>query len=141
MPARLVGPSTLIEAACSSHGGLDAWLKVRSFEGAFRKLDGPIPIFKGIGATFDRPSAFSVYPHQRKAVFHNYPSVERETTFDGTISPARMLVVSRRAPRVELPNYRARFHGLTKWRRWSPTDAACSPFPPVAVLSATLSFD
>lgn len=115
--------SRLIEAACSSHGGLDAWLRVKSFEGSFRRLGGPIPILKGLGATFECPSDFSVYPHERRTVFHNYPGVGHETAFDGTTTPVRMLVTVPSDERSEHPNYRQRFHGLGKWRRWNSTDA------------------
>jgi hypothetical protein len=115
--------SRLIDAACASHGGLEAWRKVDSFRGSFRQLAGPIPVFKGLGATFDSPTDFSVYPHQRRTVFHNYPSVGHETTFDGSIEPVRMLVSMPGEERAAQPNYRSRFNGFAKWRRWDPTDA------------------
>src|SRR3954468_15898940 len=116
--------SRLIEVACSSHGGLDAWSKVQSFQGSFRRLGGAILVIKGLGATFDMPTDFSVYPHERRTVFHRYPSSGHETTFDGTAAPARMLISSGGERPLELPNYRRRFHGFAKWRRWRPTDAA-----------------
>ncbi len=114
----------LIGAACSSHGGLDAWSKVRSLEGRFSRLGGPIPIFKGIGATFEMPTAFSVHPHERKTVFHDYPRLGRTTVFDGTTAPVRMLVFTQDGERAELTDYRRRFRGIGKWRRWNSTDAA-----------------
>jgi hypothetical protein len=124
MPVQSHDSSRLIETACSSHGGLDAWSKVASFHGSFRALGGAIPFLKGLAATFDRPTTFSVYPHERRTVFHDYPSLDRETAFDGTTSPARMIVSAPRAPQSEQPNYRRRFQGIAKWRRWNPTDAA-----------------
>jgi hypothetical protein len=117
-------PSPLIEAACSSHGGLNAWSKVESFNGRFSRLGGPIPLFKGMGATFEMPTAFSVHPHERKTVFHDYPHRGRRTVFDGSTAPVRMLVFTPNQERSELPDYRQRFRGLGKWRRWNSTDAA-----------------
>lgn len=113
----------LIEDACSSHGGLETWLRVESFDGSFRRLGGPIPSFKGLGATFETPTNFSVYPRQRKTVFRDYPNVGYETAFDGSTTPARMLISGPGADRSELRNYRRRFQGLAKWRRWNSTDA------------------
>jgi hypothetical protein len=123
MPTRSLDASHLIDAACSFHGGLDAWLNVNAFQGSFRRLRGAIPMLKGLGVTFHMPSTFSVYPHQQRTVFHNFPSVDHETTFDGTTSPVRLLVTSPHEER-ELPNYRERFRGFAKWRRWSSADAA-----------------
>jgi hypothetical protein len=34
------------------------------------------------------------------------------------------MLVSSGGEQAELPNYRRRFHGVDKWRRWNPTDAA-----------------
>jgi hypothetical protein len=35
-----------------------------------------------------------------------------------------MVISSPGERQLELPNYRSRFHGFAKWRRWTPTDAA-----------------
>jgi|GEM_PF-168825 len=57
MLLQLSNSSRVIEAACESHGGLEAWLNVHSFRGSFRKLSGAIPVFKGLGKTFDMPQS------------------------------------------------------------------------------------
>ncbi len=122
--ARQPDSSELLELACAAHGGLDTWLNVHAFHGSCRHLGGAIPLFKGLGTTFDAPGAFSVYPHERRTVFHDYPKAHCKLTFDTATSPARILVSSPFDQQTVLPRYRDRFLGLAKWRRWTPTDAA-----------------
>jgi hypothetical protein len=111
----------LLERAVARHGGRAAWEALRCVTLAPRKLTGLLPSLKGVGRTFPLPPRIDVYPHEYRAVFHDYPTAGQRGIF--------------RAGAVELldagghvlaadADPRAHFRGVRKWwRRWSPADA------------------
>jgi hypothetical protein len=110
----------LLERAVDRHGGWAAWEALACVTLAPRRLAGMLPSLKGVGRTFPLPPRIDVFPHEHRAVFHDYPAAGGRGTFaagsvelvDGTGA-----VVESRA------DGRARFSGWRKWRRWSPADA------------------
>jgi len=115
-----VDASALLERAIERHGGRATFEALRCVTLAPRKMGVTLPVLKGIGRTFPVPPRIDVFPHEYRAVFHDYPAAGQRGLF--------------RAGAVELRdaagsvlesngNGRARFAGLRKWRRWTPIDA------------------
>ena len=65
----------LLARAVARHGGEAAWEAVRRVTVAPRTLNGMLPSLKGVGRTFSLPGRIDVFPHESRAVFHDYPEV------------------------------------------------------------------
>jgi hypothetical protein len=117
MPAEA---AALLERAIERHGGRAAWDALRCVTFAPRKLGGMLPVLKGIGRTFPVPPRIDVYPHEYRAVFHDYPAAGQRGIFT---AGAIELLDAVGAVIDSNGNGRARFAGLRKWRRWAPADA------------------
>ena len=63
----------LLDRAVERHGGWAAWEALRSVTVAFRRLSGMVPSAKGLNRTFRLPTRADVFPHEYRAVFHDYP--------------------------------------------------------------------
>jgi len=110
----------LLDRAMARHGGRAAWDAFRRLTLAPRKLVGALPALKGIGRTFPLPPRIDVYPHEYRAVFHDYPSPGQRGLFT---AGAVELVDGGGGTLAKSADARAIFRGLRKWRRWAPADA------------------
>ena len=112
--------AALLERAVERHGGWAAWQALRCVSLAPRRLRGLVPSLKGYGRTFSLPARADVFPHEQRAVFHDYPTAGRR----GTFTAGAVELVDEGGAVVEAhADARVRFRGLRKWRRWSPADA------------------
>jgi len=71
----------LLARAVARHGGEAAWEAVRRVTFAPRTLNGMLPSLKGVGRTFSLPGRIDVFPHESRAVFHDYPEVGQRGVF------------------------------------------------------------
>lgn len=112
--------AALLERAVGRHGGWAAWHALRCVSLAPRLLRGLLPSMKGNGRTFGLPARADVFPHDQRAVFHDYPTAGRR----GTFAAGAVELVDETGAVVEThANARALFRGAGKWRRWSPARA------------------
>jgi len=112
--------AALLERAVARHGGWTAWQALRCLSLAPRRLHGLVPSLKGLGRTFWLPPRADVFPHEQRAVFHDYPTPGRR----GTFTAGAVELVDESGAVVEAyADARVRFRGARKWRRWSPADA------------------
>ncbi|HVZ39680.1 MAG TPA: hypothetical protein VHI13_10420 [Candidatus Kapabacteria bacterium] len=110
----------VLARACEGYGGADAWRAIRVVRLVPTELRGMIPWMKGFGRTFSMPSAFEIFPRDRQARFLDYPERGCVGAYhDGAVRIERatgeLLTESR--------DHRRTFHGLAKYRRWTPADA------------------
>ena len=110
----------LLERAVARHGGWAAWEALRSVTVGLRALSGMVPAMKGVGRTFPVPPRIDVFPHESRAVFHDYPSAGQRGVFS---AGAVQLINAGGVVVTSGADHRRSFRGLGKWRRWSPTDA------------------
>lgn len=110
----------LLDRAIARHGGRAAWEAFRCVTLAPRTLGGALPALKGIGRTFPLPPRIDVYPHESRAVFHDYPAPGQRSVF--AAGAVELLDADGRAL-AKNPDARRTFRGLRKWRRWAPADA------------------
>jgi hypothetical protein len=110
----------LLERAVARHGGWEAWQALRSLTLEMRALSGLVPALKGATRTFPRPVHAQVFPHECRAVFHDYPSSGHRGVF---AAGAVQILDGSGAVIESSPEHRRSFRGLRKWRRWSPADA------------------
>jgi hypothetical protein len=110
----------LLERAVARHGGWAAWQALRCVAVELRALSGMVPAMKGVGRTFPVPPRIDVFPHEYRAVFHDYPSAGQRGVFS---AGAVQLIDAGGAVVTSSPDHRRSFRGLRKWRRWSPADA------------------
>jgi hypothetical protein len=110
----------LLDRAVGRHGGWAAWNALRSLTLTMRQLSGLLPSLKGLRRTFPQPGRADVFPHQSRAVFHDYPTPGQRGIFD---AGAVQIVDGDGAIVASSPERRRNFGGLGKWRRWSPADA------------------
>ncbi|MBS1911230.1 MAG: hypothetical protein JST22_04530 [Bacteroidetes bacterium] len=106
--------------ACEHYGGADAWRAIRVIRLVPTEIHGMIPWMKGFGRTFSMPSAFEIFPRDRRARFLDYPEHGCAGAYDdGSVRLERatgeLLGESR--------DHRRTFHGPAKHRRWMPADA------------------
>jgi hypothetical protein len=85
-----------------------------------RALSGLVPALKGLRRTFPQPSRADVFPHEYRAVLHDYPTRGHRGVF---AAGAVQLLDGGGAVVESSPDHRRTFRGLRKWRRWSPADA------------------
>jgi hypothetical protein len=110
----------LLERAVARHGGWAAWRALQSVTLELRALSGLVPALKGARRTFPSPSRAQVFPHEYRAVFHDYPSAGCRGVF--TAGAVQLLDAGGTVIKSS-PDHRRSFRGLRKWRRWSPADA------------------
>ncbi len=111
----------LIDRAAARHGGWDRWHTLGAITLRVDHLGGMIPWIKGLGRTFTTPGLVTVHPRARRAVFHDLTDSAHDVVFDR----GRVAQVARdQTPHFDHDDYRRRFDGLAKHRRWSPCDAA-----------------
>jgi hypothetical protein len=110
----------LLERAVARHGGWAAWQALARMTVELRALSGMLPALKGLGRTFPRASRVDVFPHEYRAVFHDYPTGGHRGVFS---AGAVELLDAAGAVVQSSPDHRRSFRGLRKWRRWSPADA------------------
>ena len=112
--------AALLERAVDRHGGWAAWQALRCVSLAPRRLRGLVPSLKGYGRTFVLPARADVFPHEQRAVFHDYPVAGRR----GTFTAGAVELCDETGAVVEThADARLRFRGVRKWRRWSAADA------------------
>jgi len=112
--------AALLARAVARHGGPAAWEAVRCVTLAPRKLNGMLPSLKGVGRTFSLPDRIDVFPHEYRAVFHDYPAPGQRGVFT---AGAVQVLDADGGELLADANRRDSFRGLRKWRRWSPVDA------------------
>jgi len=110
----------LLDRAIARHGGWAAWQALTCLTLAPKAMRGIVPSFKGIGRTFQFPPRIEVFPHEHRAVFHDYPGAGQRGVFR---AGAVELLDRGGATLAGNTDARATFAGLRKWRRWSPADA------------------
>jgi hypothetical protein len=110
----------LLDRAIERHGGRAAWDALRCVTLAPRRLSGMLPALKGAGRTFQLPARADVFPHEYRAVFHDYPAPGRRGVFE---AGAVRLFDGAGAIVESSPEHRRSFRGSRRWRRWSPADA------------------
>jgi hypothetical protein len=110
----------LLERAVGRHGGWPAWEGLRCLSVAPRRLAGLLPSVKGVGRTFPLPPRIDLFPHEHRAVFHDYPATGQRGVFsNGSVE----LLDSSGGVLATDADARRTFRGLRKLRRWSPADA------------------
>src|SRR5262245_48477874 len=110
----------LLARAVARHGGRDAWEALRCVTLAPKNLSGLLPSLKGVGRTFPLPPRVDIYPHEYRAVFHDYPAPGQHGVF--AAGAVQLVDAGGRVVAADA-DPRARFRGPRKWRRWSPADA------------------
>jgi hypothetical protein len=109
----------VLDQACTRHGGLDAFARTTRLELRLEGLGGMIPRMKGLGWTFPQISGVDLFPHERRAVFLDYP--ERNSV--GVFSEGRVALGSDPTALPGGGSHRSTFGGFAKWRMWRPEDA------------------
>jgi hypothetical protein len=112
--------AALLDRAVERHGGRAAWQALRSFTVTMQHLSGLVPFIKGVRRTFPQPGRAEIFPHEQRAVLHDYPTAGGRGVFH---AGAVQLLDAGGAVLASSPDHRRTFHGLRKWRRWSPADA------------------
>ena len=111
--------AAFLDRACERHGGVEAWNAVDRLSLRLDDLGGALPWLKGLGRTFPPPSWVDMWPHQRRAVFRDYPLLGEHGIFDA----GRVLISVDPAARPEGVSHRRTFTGLARLRSWWPQDA------------------
>jgi hypothetical protein len=110
----------LLDRAVERHGGRTAWEALRCVTLVPRRLSGLLPSVKGVNRTFHLPPRADIFPHEYRAVFHDYPT----TGWRGVFAAGAVELLDEGGKVVESsPDHRPSFRGLGRWRRWSPADA------------------
>ncbi|TGL79182.1 hypothetical protein [Leptospira yasudae] len=112
----------LLEKAIDRYGGWKLWDRIDSFELELKHLGAPIPIRKGLGKTFPKPSFLKIYPKSFTAEFLEYPSAGKKIVFQN--GKVGIFYIQETDFEFEIPDYRQTFRGFRKYRRWNPLDAA-----------------
>ena len=111
----------VLDRACQRHGGLAAWRSLRRLTLTLDTVSGPLPWMKGLGATFPRPGAVDVFPHECRTIFHGYPDTRQQGVFDR--GDVRTEYPDGTGVTASSPRHRETFRGFAKYRRWSALDA------------------
>jgi hypothetical protein len=120
MPERLdaAAARAFLELACERHGGWEAYRRAAKRELQLRDLGGALPRLKGLGRKFRAPGAVDVWPHRRRAVFHDWPRPGQVGIYD----QGRVAIGLDRDARLDGPSHRGTFVGIARWRTWWPED-------------------
>ncbi|MEM7152498.1 MAG: hypothetical protein AAF799_06615 [Myxococcota bacterium] len=102
----------VIDRAAARHGGWERWQNLESITLDVESLGGMVPWVKGLGRTFPQMGRCTVDPRRRVLTAHDFPSAGQSVVFE------RGRIVGE-----EPDDYRRRFDGLAKLRRWTPADA------------------
>jgi hypothetical protein len=117
-----LGPAAVgdfLDRACARHGGLDVFELTPRLSLVLAEIGGPLLWLKGVGRRFAAPRAVDLWPHQRRAVFHDYPGHGQVAIYDhGSVA-----LTDDADLRLDGPTHRATFAGIAKWRTWWPEDA------------------
>jgi hypothetical protein len=105
--------------ACARHGGDAAFDATRCFSLRLAGLGGVVPWTKGVGRRFPTPAAVDVWPHDRRAVFRDFPAAGQAGVYDA----GRVAMTLDAEARLAGPSHRSTFAGLARWRTWWPQDA------------------
>lgn len=112
--------SEAIDRVIAAYGGVALWRSLQEVVLEIDFLGGPLPLIKGLGRTFARPSIVAIRPFEWRAEFRDFPGPGESAVFAaGTVQ----LHDRTGALTFEDRRYRERFHGLKKYRRWSHADA------------------
>jgi hypothetical protein len=114
-PARAV-----LERAIDRHGGWSTWERLHSVTLGTRLLRGMLPRVKGHGDTFPLPPRMVARPREQEVDFMDYPGPGGRGLF---VRGEVQLMDSSGATTAQAADHRGTFHGLRKYRRWSPLDA------------------
>jgi hypothetical protein len=110
-----------LQRVIDAYGGLAAWLRIETVRLRLHHLHGPLPAAKGLGRTFAAPQTVTIVPQHWRVEFHDFPVAGAEAVFErGRVrlrAPSKALV-------LDESNFRRRFRGLAKYRRWSNAEAA-----------------
>jgi hypothetical protein len=110
----------LLARAIERHGGWAAWRRADGVTLALTRLDGLVPVRKGVGRTFPLPSCIDVWPRRALAILHDYPAPGRR----GVFSAGQVQILDDGGTILQAhAQPRATFAGWRKYRRWSPLDA------------------
>src|SRR4051812_49081110 len=99
----------LLERAVARHGGWSAWEGLKAVTLELRALSGLVPALKGAHRTFPRPSRAQLFPHEYRAVFHDYPTDAHRGVFT---AGAVQLLDANGAVTESRPEHRRSFRGL-----------------------------
>ncbi len=101
-----------LKMAEARHGGRSAFSKINKITLHLHQMKGMIPFLKGHGQTFTMPERIDVSPNSRTVSF---------LFSDGTVRFKNGAIVS---PTQRFENYRLKFKGWQRLKRWSNLDAA-----------------
>jgi hypothetical protein len=104
----------MIEKAFSRYGHHALWNKINYIVIDINSIDGLIPRLKGIGKTFPQFGRVHIFPHELRTVFFDRSGTELGTFAAGTITLK---------DQTPIKDYRTKFRGLAKFRRWNLADA------------------
>jgi hypothetical protein len=105
--------------ACVRHGGDAAFASARCVSLRLADLGGVVPWVKGVGRKFRSPAAVDVWPHDRRAVFYEFPAEGQV----GVYAAGRVAIGLDPDARLDGPSHRLTFQGVGRWRTWWPHDA------------------
>lgn len=117
-----LGPTAVgdfLDRACDRHGGLDVFRLTPRLPLVLAEIGGPLLWLKGVGRRFPTPGAVDLWPHQRRAVFYDYPERDQVAIYDH----GRVALTDDPDRRLDGPTHRATFAGIARWRTWWPEDA------------------
>src|SRR5688500_20105604 len=105
-----------LDRACDRHGGRDAYARASKWSLQLAGCGGAVPRLKGLGRKFPAPGAVDVWPHERRAVFHDWPRPAQA----GVYHDGRILIGLDPGARPDGPSHRRTFVGIAKWRTLWP---------------------
>jgi hypothetical protein len=107
-----------LDLACQRHGGWEAYRRAAKRELQLHDLGGALPRLKGLGRKFRAPGAVDVWPHRRRAAFHDWPRPGQVGIYD----QGRVAIGLDPDARLGGPSHRGTFVGIARWRTWWPED-------------------
>jgi hypothetical protein len=107
-----------LDLACERHGGWSAYARASTRALQLTDLGGAVPRLKGLGRKFPSPGAVDVWPHARRAVFHDWPRPNQVGVYDD----GRVALALDPDMRLDGPSHRGTFLGVAKWRTWWAED-------------------
>jgi hypothetical protein len=114
----LAAGTAFLDLACRRHGGDAAHARTLRWALRLSRFGGFIPRWKGLGRKFPAPEAVDVWPHAKRAVFHDFPHAGHVAVYDR----GRVALGLDPDVRLDGPSHRATFVGIAKWRTWWPED-------------------
>jgi len=108
----LAAGMAFLDTACRRHGGVETYARSGSWALQLSHLGGFIPRWKGLGRKFLAPESVEVWPHAKRAVFHDFPRAGHVGVYDR----GRVALGLDPDVRLDGPSHRATFVGIAKWR-------------------------